>query len=62
MGGRCAQRDSAWCRIGNPLGLGGNCGERVCTECYDDRDCFTRGRDYCSFGQCFSTSTGSDRR
>ncbi len=61
LGGRCAQRDSAWCRIGNPLGLAGNCAERVCTECYENRDCWLRGNGYCDFGQCYTRSSSSSR-
>jgi hypothetical protein len=51
VGGKCVQRDNAWCRVGNPLGLGGNCAERVCLECYEDNDCLNSDSE-CYFGRC----------
>ncbi len=54
LGGRCERIDNFFCRVGNPLGLGGNCAGRTCRQCYENSDCRSRGGGECSFGRCSS--------
>ena len=58
LGGRCERVDNFFCRVGNPLGLGGNCAGRACRQCYENSDCWSRGGGQCTYGQCITNYRG----
>ncbi len=58
LGGRCERVDNFFCRVGNPLGLGGNCAGRTCRQCYENSDCWSRGGGQCTYGQCITNYRG----
>ncbi len=61
-GGRCVPNNNVWCRLGNPLGLAGNCADGVCIECYTISDCSAKGSDYCEDGECRNLYNNNDQR